>query len=103
MPLEFTEYRFPKLRGGTLPQVPFGPKLATQVVAIGAGNLQSAAFQASTELVVITKVDADARIEIGANPVAVAGSGNSRYVKTGSEYAFAVEPGQGHKLGVINA
>lgn len=103
MPLEFTEYKFAKPRGGQLPQVPYGIKIATQVVAIGAGNLQSNPFNDRTELVVITKIDADARIEIGLNPVAVAGSGNSRYVKTGNEYAFAVDAGQQHKIGVINA
>lgn len=101
MPLEFTEYRFAKALQGALPQMPYGEKVATQTLAIGVGNIQSAAFNDRTQLIVVTKVDADCRIEIGANPVAVAGAGNGRFLKTASEYAFAVTPG--HKLGVINA
>lgn len=101
MPLEFTEYRLAKPVYGNQAQVPYGPKVATQSVAIGAGSVQSNPFNDRTELLVITKVDVDCRIEIGENPSAVAGAGNSRYLKAGLEYAFLVD--KGHKLAVINA
>lgn len=101
MPLEFTEYRYAKAVYGAQPQLPYGPKIATQSIAIGAANVASSAFDARTEFIVITKVDADCRIEFGEAPVAVAGAGNSRYLKAGNEYAFDVDGL--HKLGVINA
>lgn len=101
MPLEFTEYLYAKGQYGAGPQVPYGPEIATQSIAIGAGNIVSAAFNARTDLIVITKVDADCRIKFGEAPVAVAGAGNGRFLKSGSEYAFDVDPG--HKIGVINA
>jgi hypothetical protein len=102
MPLEFSEYTYAKPRYGSQPQVPQGGEIANQSIAIGAGSLQSAAFNARTDLVVVTKVDADARIAFGTNPTAVAaGAGQTRYLKAGNEYAFAVEPGT--KLAVINA
>jgi hypothetical protein len=72
------------------------------VVAIGGSSAQSAAFNDRTNVIVITKIDADARIAFGGNPTAVAGgTGQTRYVKAGNEYAFQVEPGQ--KIAVINA
>lgn len=101
MPLEFTEYRLARGVGGAMPQIPQGQELATQSIAIGGVNALSAPFNAKTDFIVISKVDADARIAFGQNPVAVAGAGGARYVKAGSEYAFTVDPGT--KLGVINA
>lgn len=102
MALEFTEYMLPKVEYGVQPDVPYGIELATQSIAIGGGSVQSAAFDAKTRLIVVTKIDADARIAIGPNPAAVAGGlGQTRYLKAGSEYAFAVDGGQ--KLAVINA
>jgi hypothetical protein len=51
---------------------------------------------------VISKVDADTRIAIGAAPVAVTtGAGQTRLLKAGSEYAFSVQPGD--KLAAILA
>jgi hypothetical protein len=102
MPLEFSEYVYAKTRYGALPQVPQGQEIANQSIAIGAGSVQSAAFNARTDLIVISKVDADARIAFGTNPTAVVGgAGQTRYLKAGNEYAFSVEPLT--KIAVINA
>lgn len=102
MALEFSEYRLAKSRYGALPQLPQGGEIANQSVAIGAVSAASAAFNAATDMIVITKVDADCRIAIGAVPVAVIGGvGQTRFLRAGSEYAFQVEGGQ--KLAVIQA
>jgi hypothetical protein len=106
MPLEFSEYVLAKTKYGAMPQLVQGQEIANQAVAIGATSAVSAAFNARTHAIVISKVDADARIAIGlpggSDPVAVsAGAGQTRYLKTGNEYAFAVEPGQ--KIAVIQA
>lgn len=102
MPLEFSEYRLAKTRYGALPQLTQGQEVANQVLAIGGVSVPSAAFNDRTDVIVVTKIDADARIAIGAAPVAVlGGAGQTRFVKAGNEYAFAVEPGQ--KLAVIQA
>jgi hypothetical protein len=102
MALEFSEYVLAKTRYGAMPQLVQGQEVANQSLAIGAGSVSSNAFNARTDVVVVTKIDADARIAIGAAPTAVsAGVGQTRYLKAGSEYAFAVEPGQ--KLAAIQA
>jgi hypothetical protein len=102
MPLEFSEYSIAKTRYGALPQLTLGVELANQSIAIGGASVQSAAFGAATNVVVVTKIDADARIAIGAAPLAKsAGAGQTRYLKAGNEYAFQVEPGQ--ILAVIQA
>jgi hypothetical protein len=102
MALEFSEHRFAKNRYGAMPQLPQGGEVANQSLAIGAASVQSAAFNANTDLIVITKVDADCRIAVGPNPVAVTtGAGQTRLLRAGSEYSFAVEPGA--KLAVIQA
>lgn len=102
MPLEFSEYAYAKSMYGSQPQVPQGPEIANQSLAIGAASAASAAFNARTQLIVISKVDADCRIAIGPAPVAViGGAGQTRFIRSGNEYAFAVEPGS--KLAVIQA
>lgn len=102
MPLEFTEYSYARSRYGALPQIPIGPEHETQVVAIGAGSAASEPFNERTELIVITKVDADCRIAIGAEPTADnAEPGMTRFLRAGSEYSFDVDGG--HKLAVIAA
>lgn len=102
MPLEFTEYLYAKSIYGAQPQVPMGQEIDTQVVAIGAGSVASGPFNSRTELIVISKVDADCRIAFGADPAADAAEpGMSRYLKAGNEYAFDVEPGD--RLAVIAA
>lgn len=98
MPLEFSEYRAAKNRYGAMPQMPRGGENATQSIAIGAASGQSAAFNAATDMIVISKIDANCRIAVGANPVA---SAATRYLAAGGEYAFSVEPGD--KLAVIAA
>lgn len=106
MPLEFSEYRLAKGRYGALPQVPQGGEIANQSLAIGVGSVVSAAFNAATDLIVISKVDQDCRIKIGlpagADPVAVTtGAGQTRFLRAGSEYCLQVQPGD--KLAVIQA
>lgn len=102
MPLEFSEYKLAKARYGALPQLTQGGEIANQSVAIGVAAALSGAFNDRTDCIVVTKVDADCRIAIGAAPVAVsAGAGQTRYLKAGNEYAFSVEPGQ--KLSAIQA
>lgn len=102
MPLEFSEYTYPKLRYGAMAQLPQGGEVANQSIAIGGASTQSAAFNARTDCIVITKVDVDARIAIGPNPTAViGGAGQTRFLRSGNEYSFAVNPGD--KLAVITA
>lgn len=102
MPLEFSEYRIAKSRYGALPQLPQGGEIANQSVAIGGASVPSAPFNAATDLIVVSKVDADCRIAIGAAPVAVIGGvGQTRFLRAGSEYAFSVQPGD--KLAAITA
>lgn len=102
MPLEFTEYLYAKSIYGAQPQLTKAQEIDTQVVAIGAGSVASGAFNGRTELIVISKVDADCRIAFGADPTADnAEPGMTRYLKAGNEYAFDVEPGD--KMAVIAA
>lgn len=102
MALEFSEYVLAKTRYGAMPQLVQGGEVANQAVGITGASIPSAAFNDRTNVIVITKIDADARIAIAAAPVAVsAGAGQTRYLKAGNEYAFQVEGGQ--KLAVIQA
>lgn len=107
MPLEFSEYPLAKGRYGALAQLPQGGEIANQSLAIGGASVASAAFNARTDLIVVSKVDVDCRIAIGrpggtADPVAVTtGAGQTRFLRAGSEYAFQVQPGD--KLAVILA
>lgn len=102
MSLEFTEYALAQAKDGKWPQVPPGAENATQTIAVGAASAQSNAFNGNTTLIVVSKIDADTRIAIGANPVAVTtGAGQTRFLKAGSEYAFRVNPGD--KLAAILA
>lgn len=65
------------------------PALATQKVAIGAGSIQSAAFNARTTFVCIN-VDAPCSYLFGANPTATANE--MRMPADGTQY-FGVVPG----------
>lgn len=102
MPLEFTEYLYARALYGQMPDMPPGQEIETQSVAIAAGSTLSEAFNERTKLIVVSKVDADCRIAIGAAPVADnAEPAMTRFLKAGNEYAFAVEGG--HKLATIAA
>lgn len=71
------------------------PEITTQTVAITAGSVQSAAFNAGTRMVRV-HVDAVCSILVGSNPTALATS--KRLAANQTEYFF-VSPG--HKLAVI--
>jgi len=71
------------------------PTIATQIVAIGAGSVQSSAFNAITKIIGV-HTDAICSIEIGADPTATA---NSRRLAAGSTEYFEIIPG--HKIAVI--
>lgn len=81
---------------GGLPQVAAAqPPVAEQTVAIGGGSLQSAAFNAATNLVRI-HTDSVCSIEFGSNPTATATK--ARMAANTTEY-FTTQPGQ--KVAVI--
>lgn len=82
------------IRGATA--IPVDPPLAEQTVAIGAGSLQSAAFNAATKFV---RIHTDAICSINcnaANPTATATNG--RFAANQTEFR-GVSPG--NKLAVI--
>lgn len=68
-----------------------------QTVAIGAGSVQSAAFQNSTQLVLVN-TDAICSILVGVNPTAVA---TKHRLPAGGSYLFAVPKNSGLKIAVI--
>lgn len=71
------------------------PSLVQQQVSVGAGSVQSAAFNESTEFVRIHS-DVACRITFGASPTATTQS--MRLSAGGTEF-FGVQPG--HKVAVI--
>lgn len=90
-----TEHPEPAIFQGNMAPVLDMPPLATQVVAIGGGSVQSAAFNAKTRLVDV-HAGAICSVEFGANPTATA---NSRRMAAGESRAFRVQAG--HKIAVI--
>lgn len=72
------------------------PAITDQTVVIGAGSLQSAAFNAATRAIMIS-CDAVCSILIGDNPVAAAT--NFRLPANVPPLEFGVQPGQ--KIAVI--
>jgi hypothetical protein len=91
---EFSGHTF--LAPNNRPTQLVGLPLATQRVALGASSTQSAAFNASTQLVRIT-ADGACCFLIGADPTALA---TSSYLPAAGEVWRAVSPG--HKIAVIN-
>ncbi|MDB6151463.1 MAG: hypothetical protein JWQ44_2911 [Chthoniobacter sp.] len=91
-----TEYRRQPL-DGVERLIPAGlePSLTVQKLAIGAGSVQSAAFQANTTFVCIN-VDAPCSVAFGANPTATAAM--TRIPLDGTQF-FGVIPGD--KVAVI--
>lgn len=71
------------------------PPVAEQTVAIGGGTLQSAAFNAATNMIRV-HADVVCSVSVGANPTATATT--MRIPANGTEY-FRVTPGQ--KIAVI--
>lgn len=83
---------------GQVAQVPAEPPLASQVVVIGAGSLQSAAFNAQTTLVRI-HCDVASEVLFGTNPTAVLNT-SGRMAAGQTEYR-GVPKGQAFKVAVI--
>lgn len=77
--------------------VPAEPSIAEQTVAISAGSTQSAAFQATTQLVGVT-CDAICSIKVGTNPTATA---VMQRLPAGATYYFTVPPGLAYKIACI--
>ena len=73
------------------------PPIASQTVAIGAGSVQSAAFNANTTLVRIN-TDAPCSIAVGGNPTALA---TSMRMSGGATEYFTVNPNSALKIAVI--
>ena len=73
------------------------PAVANQTVAIGAGSVQSNAFNVATTLIRVA-TDAICSIEIGANPTA---STTTRRLAANTAEYFAVQAGSALKLAVI--
>lgn len=83
-----TEHTFPRVfQGGPLPVVEM-PPLVTQTVAIGAGSVQSSAFNAKTQMVAV-HVAGICSVEFGSNPTATA---NSRRLAANTTEYFKVNP-----------
>jgi hypothetical protein len=90
-----TEHTYPRVSQGAMVPVVSMPPLTTQTVAIGAGSVQSSAFNAKTEMVAV-HTDAICSIEFGSNPTATATS--RRMAANTTEY-FKVATGD--KIAVI--
>lgn len=73
------------------------PSLVDQTVAITAGSVQSAAFNASTKFVRIN-VDAVCSIQFGTNPTA---SATTRRMPANTTEYFSVPQGAAYKIAVI--
>ena len=73
------------------------PQVANQVVAIGAGTVQSSAFNANTNFVRIS-TDAICSIEFGTNPTATT---TTRRLPANTTEYFAVPRGLSYKVAVI--
>jgi len=93
--LFITELEAPPLSNGGVLAVAKLPSVAQQTVAVGAGSLQSNAFNALTKLVRL-HTDVVCSVNIGANPTASATT--MRLAANSTEY-FAVNPGD--KVAVI--
>jgi len=93
--LYIAEYANPPFFQGSYFQAPKDPPLAEQTVAIGAGSVQSNAFNAKTRLIRV-HTDAICSISIDSNPTATATK--ARMAAGQTEY-HAVNPGD--KIAVI--
>lgn len=93
--LYISEYADLPLHNGQLIAAGNEPSLAEQTVAIGAGSVQSAAFNAKTKFVRL-HTDAICSVKFGSNPTATATT--PRLAANSTEF-FGVAPG--HKVAVI--
>ena len=83
-------------RGGLLTAA-LVPSLADQTVAIGAASVRCNAFNTATRLVRLT-ADSVCSVKFGTNPTA---SATTMRLEAGAVEYFAVQPGAGMKLAVI--
>ncbi len=83
---------------GRVGQFAAQPPLAEQTVVIGAGSLQSSAFNTNTRFVRLN-TDALCSVLFGTNPTALANS-SARMAANQTEY-FGVPKGQAFKVAVI--
>jgi hypothetical protein len=93
---EFTNEGFDN-RGDLLQDAPLIPPVAEQTVAIGAGSVQSAAFNTATSIVQLC-ADSVCSVEFGLNPTAAA---TKMRIPANTVLRFAVPPGQNYLLAVI--
>lgn len=92
---EFSKYG--RDASGNLMLMADEPAVATQTVAIGAGSVQSSAFNALTKFVRI-HTDAICSIEFGTNPTA---SATKRRMAANTTEYFSVPLGASYKVAVI--
>lgn len=97
MPLYISEHEVMGAQHGGLVQAVQQPPLAEQKLTIGAGSLQSSAFNARTKVVRV-HTDAICSILFGVNPTATA---NSARMAAGQTEYFAVPMGASYKVAVI--
>ncbi|MEP6906777.1 MAG: hypothetical protein ABI858_02175 [Pseudoxanthomonas sp.] len=83
--------------GYQVQDIPVYPPAAEQVVAIGAGSVQSAALQPSTTLVTVAS-DQACSIAVGANPTATA---TNRRIAANVPVQICVPVKSGFKIAVI--
>lgn len=93
--LYVTEFAGPFVKFGVGGWIAQQPPVAEQTVVIGAGSLQSAAFNANTAMIRV-HTDAICSIEVGTNPTATATT--ARMAANQTEY-YGV--GAGQKIAVI--
>jgi hypothetical protein len=97
MPVILAEYGgLSSVKGGA-PAVQT-PPITVQSIAIGAGSVQSAAFDKATTIVRI-HTDATAWLAFGSNPTAAVGNASTIRMAANQTEFFGVAPG--HKLAVI--
>jgi hypothetical protein len=85
--------------GGRLSQIPEEPPLAEQTVVIGAGSLQSSAFNSKTRVIRVAS-DAICAVLVGTNPTAVNGT-SGRMAAGQTEYRGIPATGGPYKIAVI--
>ena len=98
MPLFITEFQTlgGDVRGGLSP-IAMTPSLVDQVVAIGAGSVQSALLNVSTSFVRLT-TDVNCSVKFGTNPIA---SATTMRMAAGSVEYFGVPPGGTLRIAAI--
>lgn len=98
MPVYITEFaRYGRSSDGYKMPVPEEPRVANQTVAVGAGSVQSSAFNALTSVIRI-HTDVICSIELGTNPTA---SATTRRMAANTTEYIAVPLNAAFKLAAI--